>query len=100
MEIIETFIPTLKYCAIIINFSNSKTVYLFLYDNGQYCMHFPNHTILKELFSLRRNPKNEEYYFDTQKDLCDKVKTYIEMYGLSSIEIEGECGPSTYVYKK
>ena len=100
MEIIETFIPTLKYCAIIINFSNSRTAYLFLYDSGRYCIHFPNHIIKEFLLLGRKEKKEEEYFFDTQKDFIDKVKTYTEMYGISSIEIEGERGPSTYVYKK
>jgi len=96
MEIIETFIPTLKYCAIIINFSNSITVYLFLYDNGKYCMYFP-----RKFFSLKRKSENqEEYYFDTSRELCEKVNEYTQVYGIDSIEIEGEHGPSTYIYKK
>ena len=97
MEIIETFIPTLKYCSIIINFSNSRTVYLFLNDNdGQYCMYFPNPVINDH--GIKRI--EEKYYFDTQKDLCDKVNEYIQMYEIDRIEIEGERGPSTYVYNK
>jgi len=97
MEIIDTFIPTLKYCSIIINFSNLRKVYLFLDDNdGKYCMYFPN-PVIKD---TGRKRIEEKYYFDTQKDLSNKVESYVELYGIDNIELEGERGPSTYVYNK
>ncbi len=71
-KMVETFIPTLEYCSLTINFANKDGIHIF-FDNGEYCL-------------LDLNTDNE-YFFSSNKNLFEKAKDFLKLNDVLGVEI-------------
>jgi hypothetical protein len=87
MMMIETFIPTLVYCNMKIEFSEKYSIAMFFSkEKRSYC-----------LFNLN---EDKETFFETKEELLQAVKTFLDKYQINEIEIAGLSSPGTFIYQK
>ena len=84
---IETFIPTLVYCNMTIEFSGNYDIAIFFSkEERSYC-----------LFNMNEDKEN---FFETKEELLHAVKTFLDKYQVNEIMISGLSSPGTLIYKK
>ncbi len=80
VKMVETFIPTLKYCSLTINFARKEGKYgndgihIFFHDGG-YC-----------LFDISTDI---EHFFSSSDGLFNKTKEFLSINDVSDVEING-----------
>ena len=69
---VETFIPTLKYCSLTINFARNDGIHIFFHDGGYY------------LFDISTDI---EHIFSSSENLLEKAKEFLSVNEVSDVEV-------------
>ena len=73
VKMVESFIPTLEYCSLTINFVHKDGIHIF----------FEN-----EVYWLLDISTDEEYFFSSSENLFDKTKEFLSVNDVYRVEID------------